>query len=215
MVGRLLSLLGLLESRCSLCGLEFSGIDQGYVCESCLADIRPQHPVEYSQLEWINSYRVFGRYEGALSEVIRLVKFRSVRPLAHRLGDIVKGHLRDFIEEKGPDIITWVPLHPFRLWRRGFDHNFEILRGAGVQGKSLLVRVRYSRPLAPFGREERLRRVRGAFRVRREMVDEIEGKRILVFDDVLTTGATATSIAEHLMSLGAEEVHFYFLAKEG
>lgn len=214
-VGRLLSLSGLSENRCCLCGLEVSGEDQGYVCEDCLAGIRPYHPVEYPKLEWISSYRVFGRYEGVLSEVIKLVKFKSVRPLARRLGEIVGEHLAEFVKEKDPHIVTWVPLHPFRFWNRGFDHNLEILKGTGVRAKGLLVRVRYSKPLAPFGREERMKRVKGAFSVRKDVLDEVEGKRVLVFDDVLTTGATATSIAEHLMSLGAEEVYFYFLAKEG
>ena len=215
MLGRILSLSGLSEDRCSVCGLGVSDEEQGYLCKSCLADIRPSHPIDYGRIEWISSYRIFGKYEGVMAEVIRLIKFKSVKPLARRLGEIVKEHLEEFLEEVKPDIITWVPLHPLRLWNRGFDHNLEILRGTGVRAESLLVRVRYSKPLASFGREERMRRVRDAFRVRKEMIDEVEGRRILLFDDVLTTGSTASSVAEHLLSIGAEEVFLYCVAKEG
>jgi len=215
MLGTLLYLSGLSERRCCVCGLDFFDREQGYVCGECLRDIRPHHPTLYGRLEWVSSWRVFGRYEGVLGEVIRLVKFRAVRPLARKLGEIVREHMLDFIGEVKPDLITWVPIHPLRFWNRGFDHNLEILKGVGVEAKDLLVRVRYSKPLASVGgREERMRRVRGAFRVRREMVDEVEGKRILLFDDVLTTGSTASSVAEHLLSLGVEEVFLYCLAKE-
>ncbi len=214
MLGRLLSLSGLSESRCSICGIEFLDEDQDYICPDCLGDIRPFRPFEHTRLEWISSYRVFGRYEGALAEVIKLVKFKSAKPLAKALGEIVKEHMEEYIKETQPDMISWVPLHPFRLWNRGFDHNREILKGVGVGAEDILIRVRYSRPLASLGRKERAKRVRGAFRIKKEFIDVIGGKRILVFDDVLTTGATASSVAEELLSLGAEEIIFYFLARE-
>ena len=214
MLGKLLSLSGLSESRCSICGIEFSGEDQGYICPDCLGDIKPHYPFEHTRLEWISSYRVFGRYEGVLAEVIKLIKFRRVKPLASSLGRIVKKHMEEYIKETEPDVITWVPLHPFRLWNRGFDHNREILKGVGVGAEDILIRVRYSRPLASLGREERAKKVRNAFRIKKEFIDAIGGKRILVFDDVLTTGATASSVAEGLLSLGAEEIIFYFLARE-
>jgi len=69
--------------------------------------------------------------------------------------------------------------------------------------------------LASYGKDKRSEVLKGAYRVKRERVDGIEGKKILVFDDILTTGTTCRSIAELLLSLGADEVLFYFVAKEG
>ncbi len=215
MLGRLLSDLGLAETACSNCGSGVEDGRQGYLCERCLGELKPHHPIDYRRLEYITSYRVFGVYGGVLAEVLRLIKFRSVRPLARILGEAVREHMGEFVEETSPDLITFVPVHLLRFWGRGFDHNREILRGSGFDFEEVLLRLRYARPLASYGKEERMRMVRGAFGIRKEYVDKLEGKRVLVFDDILTTGATSRSVAESILSVGASEVFFYFVAKEG
>ncbi|WP_147425011.1 ComF family protein [Hydrogenivirga caldilitoris] len=207
--------MGLSEDSCLICGGEIAHLEQGYVCEGCLMEIKPYHPFNYEKLGLISRYRVYGRYESTLAEVIRLIKFRSVKPLAYTLGERISGHLGDFLEEAKPDILTYVPVHSWRLWSRGFDHNRVLLEGAGVKYDSLLLRRKHSKPLAYYEREKRFVTVKDAFGVRKELADRVEGKKILVFDDVLTTGATSTTICELLLSLGAEDVFFYFLAKEG
>lgn len=177
--------------------------------------MKPYHPISYTPLEFISSYRIFGLYEGVLSHIIRLVKFKSVRPLAYKLGEAIREHIKEFIRETQPDIVTYVPTHFFRRWRRGFDQNEEILVSAQVDFTALLFRAKYSKPMARLRTEQRFSAVKNAFRVRQEFLDYIESKKILVFDDILTTGATSTHIAELLLSVGALEVHFYFLASEG
>ncbi len=215
MLGRALTLLGLTEERCTFCGGGLDDPEQGYLCGECIKSIEPAHPILYEKLDFIESYRVFGSYDGVLAEAIRLIKFRSVKPLARRLGTAISRHLKEFIEETHPDLLTHVPLHTFRFWKRGFDHNEEILLGAGLNSEPVLFRKRHSRPLASYGREERLSAVKDAFGVREEFIDAVEGKRVLVFDDILTTGATSRAVSELLLSLGASEVFFYFLSREG
>ncbi len=206
--------LYLSERNCSYCGKRLNGETQGYVCDSCLGSIKPYHPINYVSLEFISSYRVFGLYKGALSHSLKLVKFENVKPLAYSLGRTVGEHLKEFMEETHPDLVTYVPTHFIRRWRRGFDQNEEILRSAQVNFSKLLLRVKHSKPMARLRKKERLTAVRNAFSVKKEFLDRIEGKKILVFDDILTTGATSTSVAELLLSLGAFEVYFYFMAKE-
>lgn len=215
MIGRILELLNLTSKVCKNCGKEFEPQEQGYLCWDCVGEIKPHHPIDYKELEFVSSYKVFSLYEGSLAECIRLIKFGSVEPLARILGDRISEDLKSFIYEVNPDLITTVPLHPLRLWNRGFDHNGEILKGAGVDFEEILVRVRYAKPLASYGKERRSKVLEGAYRVRRKYMDEIEGKRIFVFDDILTTGTTCRNIAELLLSLGADKVFFYFVAKEG
>ena len=206
MVGRVLDLLGLSLKACLVCGNVVDDAEQGFFCLSCLGSIKP----ERIRVDRVPLSRAFGSYRGVLEEVLRVVKFRGNLPLARRLGRIVSEDLRSYTGEVSPDVITYVPVHPLRLWKRGFDQNREILRGAGLSFTDVLVRVRYSKPLASLKAEERKRVVRGAFKVR----TDIEGRRVLVFDDVVTTGSTALAVRETLLRAGAKNVLFYFLAVE-
>jgi ComF family protein len=209
MLGSLLDLLGATRETCLLCGGRAGEPYQGFVCGACLRRIRPE-PALTSPRK-LGASRVFGRYEGELREVLKLIKFRRVKPLARILGAIVGEDLKSWTREVSPDLVTFVPVHPFRRWSRGFDQNEEILRGAGLEFGKVLRRVRYSRPLAGFARGERSRAVRGAFRVKEESV---RGKKVLVLDDIITTGTTASEVAETLYAAGAKEVYFYFIASE-
>ncbi len=211
----LLGVSGLVEDRCSICDKKFIPESQGYICEECLEEIKPFHPFQYSKLGYISGYRVFGKYEGMLSEVLKLIKFKSVRPLTKSLAIRIKGHLREFYNEVNPDLFTFVPVHFFRFWNRGFDHNEEILKDTELPFESMIIRVKYAKPLISYGKEDRFKIVKDAFRIRKDWLDRIEGKKVLIFDDILTTGATSGAIAELFLSVGASEVFFYFLSKEG
>ncbi|MDQ7038105.1 MAG: hypothetical protein Q9N26_02740 [Aquificota bacterium] len=215
MLGRFLSSSGLAEDRCVICGAYADDPYQGYLCGNCMDGIKRDISIRPDRkLPQVQGFRVFSRYEGVLREIIRLVKFRRVVPLARRIGKAVAEDIGEYAELVSPDIITFVPVHIFRRWGRGFDQNEEILRGAGVEFENVLVRVKYSRPLARLSKSRRTASVRGAFRVRTRWRERIHGKRVLVFDDVITTGSTAVSVAETLTGAGASSVYFYFVAYE-
>jgi len=214
MLKTVLEALGLTHRVCSCCGKIVSDTTQGHICNDCLSSIKPLHPINYGKLQFVSSYRMFAKYEGMLAQTLREIKFKSVLPLARILGGKIKNHLGEFLGETKPDLITYVPVHTFRFWKRGFDHNEEILKGAGVNFQRVLLRRKHSKPLARLSKDERVKVLKDAFGVRKEFIDLVESKRVLVFDDILTTGATSTSVAELLLSLGAEEVYFYFVAGE-
>ncbi len=156
--------------------------------------------------------RTFSPYRGAMAGAIRAVKFKRVKPLLAVLGNCIREDLQHFVDEVKADLITYVPVHFFRWYSRGFDQNREILISAGIKPEKLLRRVKHSQPLAGLGRIERTRRIDGSFRLTDGK--EVRGKRILVFDDVMTTGSTAGEVLKTLKEAGAGEVYFYFLAVE-
>ncbi|SHK30344.1 ComF family protein [Thermocrinis minervae] len=209
-----LRLLGIVEEGCINCGGTLDNLSQGYFCSPCLDSIKPFHPYEYKRIPYLFSYRVFGLYQGVLREVIRVIKFENSKTLAYELGRRIAPYLWEYIEEIGPDVITYPPLNIRRFWSRGFNHVKAILQGAQVPALQLFERVGLSKPMAlAKGKEERKRYAK-EYRLKKEIIDFVEGKRILVVDDLITTGTTVSRLAELLLCVGADEVHGFFVAGE-
>ncbi|MFN3976227.1 MAG: ComF family protein [Aquificaceae bacterium] len=209
----LLQVLGLAQEDCRVCGSSFMGKGQGFICEECLNGLKPYHPMDYShRIEYVFSYRVFGLYEGTLKEMIHCIKFHNSKGLTLRLGRVIKEHLWEYIEEIEPDLITFPPLNLRRFWNRGFNHMEYILKGAGVPYLKTFKRTDMAPPLALLNKEERSKAVLG-YRLREELIEHLEDKKVLIVDDLLTTGSTIKRLAYLLMSVGAKEVHAYFVAR--
>ena len=116
-----------------------------------------------------------------------------------------------------PDaLLVPVPLHRWRLWRRGFNQAALLaqalakLSGAGVD-PGALTRVRATPPSIGMGRAALAANVRGAFRNVHKT--RVKGRDIILVDDVLTTGATADACARHLNRAGARRVHVLTFAR--
>jgi ComF family protein len=128
------------------------------------------------------------------------------RPIAAWLGATLADprlHGRRF------DIVVPVPLHPARKRERGFNQA-ELLAqvlcaGAGLKLQPALERIRYTTTQTAFDRAERMENLRGAFRLRRKI--DVRGLRVLLIDDVLTTGSTLSECARVLKAAGAISVH--------
>lgn len=107
------------------------------------------------------------------------------------------------------DLLTWVPISTRRRWRRGYDQGKLLAQALGkelsVQPYALLKKQRNNRPQSELGdASQRRANVLGIYRcVEPELV---RGKRVLILDDVLTTGATAGECARVLLTAGAAEV---------
>jgi ComF family protein len=116
------------------------------------------------------------------------------------------------------DLIVPVPLHRARLWWRRFNQSaalaFAVGTAAGKPVEAMaLKRVRATRRQVGLGPRERQVNVRGAFRVADRYKDAIAGRKILLVDDVYTTGATAKAVTRLLKRAGAADVDVLVFAR--
>ena len=199
------------EPRCEVCGgaLESATSDASQ-CARCLA-----HPPRYRIARAIARYRTTAEDEpGSLPALIRRHKYgldQSVgRALVEYMGDELPVSADDY------DVVIPVPLHWRRLWWRGF--NQAALLGAEVANRlnlpldtTAMSRRRFTTPQTSRHHDERIKNVRRAFAVTHP--ERINNRRVLLVDDVMTTGATVDECARVLLAAGATRVDVFTLAR--
>ena len=195
-----------------------------YFCASCRTPFQNGFPLDSegrcalcrSGLRGFDTAYCFGAYEGPLRKLIHLYKYSSVKTLARPLGDLLAAALP---RDERFDVITPVPLHWRRQWRRGFNQSEllarDIARRTGVPVVNALQRVRPTLTQAGLSNTGRRRNVAKAFRCRAgaRWVRRIQGKHILLIDDVMTTGSTAAACALALKRAGATRVALLTVAR--
>jgi len=152
----------------------------------------------------------YGSYEGTLRKLIHLFKYTGMRRLARPLGEFL---VRALPRDKHFDVVTTVPLHWRRRWQRGYNQaellGKEIARRRHIPLVRVLRRSWATRAQAGLSNAQRRENVSGAFAARRR----VNGLRILLIDDVMTTGATAGACARALKKAGARSVSVLALAR--
>ncbi|MBI5696552.1 MAG: ComF family protein, partial [Nitrospirae bacterium] len=190
--------------RCGVCGRHFpDGSGSGHTCYDCTK----KPPV-------FEAARAKLAYDGPVREAIRLYKYGRIRKLRSYLGGFMEDGARDWFPDS--DVVCAVPLHRRRLRDRGFNQSLFLAESAALAvGARLsldgLARVRYTAPQVGMGHAERLANVKGAFEVARP--GEFAGARVLLVDDVYTTGATVNECARVLMKAGAASVRVLTVAR--
>jgi ComF family protein len=147
----------------------------------------------------------FGSYEGVLRDLIRLFKYSRIESLSKPLGRFL---LSAVPRGRSFDIVAPMPMHWFRRWQRGFNQAEllaqPIARAYRLPVSPVLRRVRLGRRQAGLAGQARYKNLQGAFQVARGA--RVQGKRVLLIDDVLTTGSTLAAAAAVLKAAGAAEV---------
>jgi ComF family protein len=221
---------------CRVCENLLSGISRVPVCDSCLKEPSPlladyfcvacrtpfqnPRPLDESgrcamcrrSLTGFDAAYCYGAYEGTLRKLIHLFKYGRIHPLARPLADFLVLALP---RDQRFDAIVPMPLHWWRKLRRGFNQSEllarEVARRTGLPLRALVKRRRYTATQAGLTNAGRRANVTGAFRVSRR--DSVRGLRILLIDDVMTTGATAGACSMALKRAGAEHVALLALAR--
>lgn len=189
---------------CARCGLPFD-YDGGAEaeCGACLAD-SPAYA----------SLRAAVAYGETARRVVLKLKYGGRPGVAATLAHFMRRH----VPTEGNAILAPVPLHRWRIWRRGYNQSALIASAlatrTGLAAElDLLQRVKATPPFRNMGRRERALTVRGAFRVNPARKPSIVGKAILLVDDVYTTGATVNACAKTLLRAGAREVNIICWAR--
>ncbi|HET9321140.1 MAG TPA: ComF family protein [Bryobacteraceae bacterium] len=154
----------------------------------------------------------FGSYEGVLRQLIHLFKYGRMKPLSKTLAALLASALPP---DRQFDVVVPMPLHWRRQWQRGFNQS-ELLarataRRCGIPMKNAVRRTRATATQAGLSNARRRENVEGAFQVKKR--GTVEGRRILLIDDVMTTGATARACALVLKGAGAKAVTLLALAR--
>lgn len=151
-------------------------------------------------------------YAGRSRQLIHLFKYEGMRPLAGPLG---RWLLRAFPRESPFDRLVPVPMHWWKEFRRGFNQSqllaLELSRHTGIPVLPALRRVRNSSVQAGLSRAERRRNVQGLFGAAPGV--SVSGLRLMLIDDVLTSGVTANACAAALKKAGAVRVEILTLAR--
>jgi ComF family protein len=154
-------------------------------------------------------------YGGAIARAIGRMKYESRPDLAGPLGDLVWRAVQPRAAALKDAAVVPVPLHPLRLAERGFNQSALLAGrlarrlGAPFEPRAL-VRVRETQPQMALDRESRRTNVAGAFRARD--AGRVHGRRIVLVDDVTTTGATLEACEQALVVAGAGPIHRIVLA---
>lgn len=199
-------------SRCILCRTPLAR-EETDLCHSCRKDA-PEFTKAKRNIPFIANWTAVWYYKDKVRQSLLRFKFYNYRSYADIYGRLVAMQiLKDM--PKGFDILAWVPTGFFRRLRRGYDQA-ELLAVAtalelGVEPVAVLKKIRNTPPLSRYRDAARRRAtILGAYRVLDPAA--IAGKRILMIDDIITTGATASECAKTLLTAGAKEVYFAAVA---
>jgi ComF family protein len=185
---------------CAKCSEPFEGAITGtFTCANCA-----HRTIHFDAA--VAAYR--GR--GIVRRIIHDFKYGRQIHLRHLVGRWLRAALDDpRLRGRGFDVIVPVPLHPTRKRERGFNQASllaELLSAQiSIQSRPLLERIRYTTTQTALDRAERMENLHNAFRLRKNM--NVRDLRVLLIDDVLTTGSTLSECARVLKDAGVISVH--------
>lgn len=223
--------------HCLTCGVWIEHSRCGHVCAGCAATVKwvgperclkcgmplgpfaePKNQCPFCEGADLRFQRAGApcRYEGTVRELIHAFKYRGATFLAAGFAELMVRDVTAAKTSEGVDLAMAVPLHWRKRLQRGY--NQAELLAARIAGRlkvpllrGRLVRVKDTPTQTALTRAQRQENLRGAFAVRRP--EKVKGKTILLCDDVMTTGATASECARVLRAAGARAVYVSVAAR--
>jgi len=201
----------LFPPKCVLCGALLQP-QQTDLCPDCRKDT-PDFPRVTKKVPYLAHWGALWYYEGTVRRSLLRFKFRGSRSYAQVYGRLLA--MKILQEAEDFDLLTWVPISPLRRWRRGYDQVELIAKAAAgelnVPATPTLKKLRNNQPQSRLkNAAARRANVLGVYRILAPAA--VSGKRIVLLDDIMTTGATASECARVLLSAGAKEVSCFAVA---
>jgi ComF family protein len=191
---------------CAWCGDPIAGeVGHAYTCSRCA-----QHPPAFDCARSAVSYR------GPIRNVIQSFKYSADLCLSHDMVGLLQACAGAHVEGAAIDGVCWVPLYPVRERKRGFNQARVLAAGLARRLRLRLMppcleRLRNTESQTGLSRGQRRTNVKGAFRPLR--AEWVQGRVLLLVDDVMTTGATVSECARVLKQAGAAGVHVLTVAR--
>ena len=210
MIQRILHLL--FPPKCVLCRSLLTK-DQTDLCSHCRTHA-PEFPGTKMKLSFIAQWTGIWYYKENVRASLLRYKFGGRRSYASAYGKLLAMKLQR-MDWDDMDLITWVPISKQRRFRRGFDQSERIARivaqELGLPLVATAKKIRHTKPQSTMGdAAHRRANILGAYRVTDPAC--LNGKRVLLIDDIITTGATASECSRVLLTAGAKEVKFATVA---
>ena len=197
---------------CMGCG-SMLGCDRDDLCEDCREELaRRWLGVREVNPDLQLSGAAFAHpYAGPAGGLVRRLKYSGVGVLAEHMS-VELARAAKLLRIGDNVLITCVPMHPKRLRKRGMNHAELLARGVSgemqLEFGDVLMRTRNAPQQARLSGKAREHNLKGGFAVRPEWRECVKGAKILLIDDVFTTGSTARNCAEALLEAGAAKVYF-------
>ena len=211
--------------ECLVCNQPFTFENQNIICKDCINQTKNEviyycrscgKSDEYPICE---SCKVEKKYEDIqvftyyyhIQEAVKQLKLSKIKTLAKELGILIKEDIQDYIRKNKIQNVIYVPISKNIQKERGFNHLKEILKYAvpSFLVKDYLIKHRETAFQMQLNKEDRFKNLKNAFSL---TVDRIKGNT-LVFDDVLTTGATLLEIYNTIKDKTDGKIYAYVIAK--
>jgi ComF family protein len=216
-MGFVSALLDLLfPPRCIFCR-SFLRDGKQFICETCRTDLPYAGAGEELHGDFFSVCVAPLRYEGTVRESLLRYKFHGATGYAEGYAELLADCIRTNLAGRY-DLISWVPLSRGRLKERGYDQSMLLALSTALAlddvAVSTLRKVREAEKQSTVGSEEKRRaNIMGAYQV--EDAELVSGRRILLIDDIVTTGATLSECAGTLRDAGAADVVCAAVARAG
>ena len=188
---------------CVICGK----IHKNWICEKCKIKIK-----HFEKFEYKNGMFYCFEYKDVIRKLLLQYKFFNKSYISYFFANEIFSNKKVSEIVKSYDIIIPVPLDKEKLKIRGYNQTELILsKKLKVDSKSL-IKIKHTKTQSTLTLEERRNNIKGAFKVKDNK--SIKNKKVILFDDIYTTGATVNEISNILKQAGAKEVLVLVIAKD-
>lgn len=215
----------LFPAKCVICQNLFIFKDQNLFCDGCLSMIKKEYvehcsgcgnKIKNCQLclkrRLFHRLRIFKNNDRYITDLIYHFKIKGYKRLSTVIAEKIKEDLEDFVREERIDLVTYIPLDKTTLKERGFNHLEEILKNIFPSYLifEIVEKTEKTKLQMDLSRDQRLINLKGVFSLKDT---DIKDRRVLIFDDIMTTGSTMKEVCNTVKKGKPEKVYGYVIAR--